>query len=54
LNISLPEPGHYATGLFFIQNNEQQVQLSNIMNGCNAGKQFYVQGLATVKNSVLR
>ena len=27
LNISLPEPGHYATGLFFIQNNEQQVQL---------------------------
>ncbi|CAB4023060.1 Hypothetical predicted protein, partial [Paramuricea clavata] len=25
LNISLPEPGHYATGLFFIQNNEQQV-----------------------------
>jgi hypothetical protein len=26
LKISLPEPGHYATGLFFIQNDAQQVQ----------------------------
>ena len=25
LHISLPEPGHYATGLFFIQNDEQKV-----------------------------
>ena len=25
LDISLPKPGHYATGLFFIQNDEQQV-----------------------------